>query len=411
MSQKVDVCIIGAGAAGLAAANALDPRLRICLIDKNEIPGRKILAAGGGRCNLTNAACSRHQETLDFFRGLGLETAADEEGRYYPYSGCAADVAEALVNRLAGRDVCWILPAEVISVDPEHVKATEAQDQTEGEDGPCFRVSWVRRSGKKGLPEDILPGAAPFGSESEVIADRVILCTGGKAAPVFGTTGDGYRLARSLGHGVSRVYPILTGIRCLLPKQLAGIRARGIVRLLEDGVCIAKETGQIQFTPEGLSGICIFDLTLHIRLREGEKPADGFARYQVEVDLAPDFAAEEVVRRASSFGIVTRKLAEAVPPEKLKCWRLPVERVWGWDKAQCTAGGVEREQINPETMESLLCPGLFFAGELLDRQGPCGGYNLQNAWETGLRAAREISRRTADSCRCMSGAGQQTTER
>lgn len=82
MSQKVDVCIIGAGAAGLAAANALDPRLRICLIDKNEIPGRKILAAGGGRCNLTNAVCSRHQETLDFFRGLGLETAADEEGRY-----------------------------------------------------------------------------------------------------------------------------------------------------------------------------------------------------------------------------------------------------------------------------------------------------------------------------------------
>lgn len=386
MSQRVDVCIIGAGAAGLAAANALDPRLRVCLIDKNEIPGRKILATGGGRCNLTNAACGRHQETLDFFRMLGLETAADEEGRYYPYSACAADVREALVEGLSRRQVSWIMSAEVREIRREPAKAREIpQEPAKAADGPVFRVIWESRSGSHGQ------------SSGEVTAGRVILCTGGKAAPAFGTTGDGYRLARAMGHEVSRVYPILTGIDCPLPSELAGIRARGRVRLLEDGVPIAGETGQIQFTLEGLSGICVFDLTPHIRLKEGESPKDGFARYQVEVDLAPDFSAKELAGRTSSFGIVTRKLAEAVPPDQLKCWRLPVEGVWGWDKAQCTAGGVKLDSIRRETMESEVCPGLFFAGEVLDLQGPCGGYNLQNAWETGIRAALEINRQTVDS--------------
>ena len=356
MSQSYDLCIIGAGASGLAAANATDPSMRIVMIDKNRIPGRKILATGGGRCNLTNKACSGVHATQDFFHKLGLEIWPDSEGRYYPYSNSAADVVRVLEEGIRDRDIDRLMESEVTSVSCVQ--------------GEGFVISY------KG------------NGSGSVRASRVILCMGGKAAPAFGTTGDGYAIARSLGHRVTRTRPILTGINCSIPDDVAGIRARGRVTLFEDGKKTASERGEIQFTADGISGICVFNLTEHIRAGDGEDLRDALERFRIEIDLAPDFTAEELDERESGFGIVTEAVSRWIPKEKLKSTILKVDGVWGWDRAQCTAGGVALEEIDERTMESKICPGLYFAGEIVDFHGPCGGFNLQHAWESGIAAGK-----------------------
>ncbi len=368
MNQRYDVCIIGGGAAGLAAAASIDRKIRTCILEKNQILGRKLLATGGGRCNLTNAGCGGHAATLDFFALHGLETVCDDEGRYFPYSGCASDVVRVLEQAAAENGCDVLTDCEVTGIAKSsggfavHAKAGRTVEQA---------------------------ARAPL----EIEAGAVLITTGGKAAPQFGTTGDGYRLAKSLGHKVSRLYPILTGIECGDFGDLKGIRARGQVSLRKDGQEIASERGEIQFTRDGISGICVFNLTPYIAAEKGESPAEAFARYELVLDLAPDFTPEQIARRSSSFGILNERLSCRVGLEEIKSWRLPVLGIKGWKDAQCTAGGILAEEIDFDTMESLFVPGLYFAGEILDVQGPCGGYNLQNAWETGRKAAAAINAR------------------
>ena len=366
MNPRYDVCIIGGGAAGLACAASIDRGIRSCILEKNEILGRKILATGGGRCNLTNAGCPGAPATLDFFALRGLETYRDPEGRYYPYSQCAADVVRILADSI-DKTYCDIMTS------------AEVSRLSRGKEGFLIEFGRAKGRGSKEL--------------KTILADAVVIASGGKAGPQFGTTGDGYRLAKGLGHQVSRLYPILTGIECGDFSDLKGIRALGRVSLYRDGVKIGEEEGQIQFTADGISGICVFNLTPLIRAEDGERPADAMKRYQLSLDLAPDFTEDQVRSRRSAFGIVTGPLADRLDPEKIKDWRLPVLGIKGWKEAQCTGGGVVLDEIDPGTQESLLVPGLYLAGEILDAQGPCGGYNLQNAWETGIRAARAINER------------------
>lgn len=367
--MKYDVCIIGGGAAGLAAAASFNKELKICILEKNSRPGRKLAATGGGRCNLTNEACPGKDETLGFFRRLGIETCCDEEGRYYPYSNRASDVVSALLDELGGN----------VSIRCGEIVREIIPTRKNPEEEPGFRIE-----------------ASDSSQEAKIIsARRVILAAGGKSGPMFGTTGDGYSMARSLGHRVTRVYPILAGIRCTGAdfQAIKGIRAKGCVTLLKDGEAIAGEAGEIQFTEDGISGICVFNLTCFMGAEEGENPAEAMKRYTLSIDLAPDFSQGELDSRKSSFGIVTRELADMISPEELKDWRLGVTGVKGWRDAQATAGGISLEEIDMNTMESRLVPGLYFAGEIIDVQGPCGGFNLQNAWETGIKAAKaaEIS--------------------
>ena len=377
--KKYDVCIIGAGAAGLAAAASLKKGIHACLLEKNGIPGRKIMATGGGRCNITNAACGNKDLTLEFFKSLGLETYADDQGRYFPYSNCASDVADVLVRAVEEKGIGIFTDSPVRSVMKRSGKADAdggSPDRAAGQATARFEV--VYESGETG-------------KEKTLLADRVILAAGGKAAPQFGTTGDGYTIARGLGHSVKKVYPILTAIECGNFEDIKGVRAACRVSLLRDGETVASERGEVQFTQDGISGICVFNLTPFIRGEEGEDFRSALRRFSVALDLAPDFTEEEIAGRKETFGILTGRLAKRVKLCELKNWQLPVKGVKGWRNAQCSAGGVSLEEIDMDTMESRLTEGLYFAGEVIDVQGPCGGYNLQNAWETGIRAAKAIN--------------------
>jgi len=196
-----------------------------------------------------------------------------------------------------------------------------------------------------------------------------------------------------MGHTINKLYPVLAGIECGDFKDIKGVRAKGTVTLVKDGVQLKSETGEIQFTEDGISGICVFNLTLDITSENGENFMDALKRYKVIVDLAPDFTDEEIASRSSSFGILSQKLAARVSCDILKHWELPVKGVKGWKAAQCTGGGIELDEVDSETMESRIVEGLYITGELLDYQGPCGGFNLQNAWETGLLAAEDLNRK------------------
>ncbi len=386
--KRYDVCIVGAGAAGLAAAASLDKSIKACIIEKNEVPGRKIMATGGGRCNITNAACAGKDLTLEFFKSLGLETYADEEGRYFPYSNYAPDVVESLMAAVEEKDITVMTDTPVMDISVAAAKQAKRPAQG-GASVPENAAKSDREAGGAGFEITCMRN----GREEIIRADNVLLAAGGKAAPQFGTTGDGYSLARGLGHSVGRVYPILTAIECSDLSDVKGVRAKCRVVLLKDGSPVAEESGEVQFTADGISGICVFNLTPHIKSEAGEDFRDALKRFSVSLDLAPDFTSEEISGRQNTFGILTKRLAARVKPEEIKGWKLPVKGVKGWKSAQCTAGGVSLAEIDMETMESWLVRGLFFAGEIIDVQGPCGGFNLQNAWETGIRAAATINGR------------------
>lgn len=400
---KFDVCIIGGGAAGLAAAASLSEQLKVCIFEKNEIPGRKLMATGGGRCNITNDACEGKKATLDFFASIGLETHMDEAGRFYPYTNKAADVQKALL-RAQGPNVTSYCGYEV-----ETVVADCAGDGSRGflitAKAPFNATASANVKAAAGAGD-------PAGPKLTVRADFILLATGGKAAPQYGTTGDGYRIAKSFGHHVNKVYPILAPVECVYDpedeaffRKVKGIRAKAEVTLLKDVEPVPgvkPERGELQFTEDGLSGICIFDLTPYITAEEGEVVAKAMERYSISVDLAPDFSEETLRKRTTCRGLLTEELADAADeemeqrgcgPELIKDWRFTVKNVKGWRHAQCTAGGIDTGEIDPATMESRLVPGLYFAGEVIDVQGPCGGFNLQNAWETGRKAAAAINKK------------------
>ncbi len=339
----------------MAAAASLSERFKTCIVEKNKILGRKLMATGGGRCNITNEACRNKDVTVDFFNSLGLELYADKEGRYYPYSNHAADVSYALERGIGKRQA-----------DVYTGFCVEKVEKTDG----VFKIS----NGEKIICSDVL-----------------ILSCGGKAAPFFGTTGDGYKFAKALGHSVNKVYPILTGIDCAGLEALKGIRAKGKISLYKNGRMVDSETGEIQFTGTGISGICVMNLTLFIKADDGEDIRSAVKKYEISMDLAPDFTEDMIAERKDSFGILCRKLSEKVPVSRIKDYRVKVTGVKGWKDAQCTAGGVPQYEIDTDTMESKITPNLYITGELLDIQGKCGGFNLQNAWETAIRAAAHIN--------------------
>ena len=408
------ILILGGGAAGLAAALAAAqaaPAARVTVLERNPKVGKKLLATGNGRCNLDNTAIAPEKyftadpaalrpllaavdaaAPLTWFEQLGLYTRTDEAGRVYPYSNQAADVLALLEL---------------------HLQRHTVQLRT-----GCT-VSTLRQS-KGGYAVQFT--TAEGGTET-LRADAVICAMGGAAGPQFGTDGFGTRFAADCGGQMRPLYPCLTALQTAKPnRSLAGIRAKAAATLLDlDRHCtVAVESGEVQFTDYGLSGICIMQLSGHLA------PGRGPKRPAVELDLFPMldetaltalFAARVPLlpgKAPADFwtGLLNPKLGRALwaaakLPEKpvdtlpdaawqvlanaAKHWLFEGLTPCGWKQAQTTGGGLSLTEVTP-SFQFKGCPGLYFVGETLDCAGSCGGFNLHWAFGSGIAAGRDAVR-------------------
>ncbi len=392
-----DICIIGGGPAGMSAAitaKNLIPSLRVCIIEKNQILGKKVFATGNGKCNLSHKSCLESLDVFKFFDQIGLFTRTDHAGRMYPASEQAADVVAALAVALRVAEV------EVIN------------------NASPIRIS----KAETGFEIEL--------SEQTVQCKKLLLATGGKAGPQYGNLGEGYIFSKQLGHHVNRTYPVLTPLECRGNyKLLKGIRAKGNVSLWLKGVCIGTEIGEIQFTDDGLSGICIFNLSRLVRLDPNLPMNEAFNEYTVHVDFIPSLnlddvelclksraknqncasdellltmvhpnICDDIMKRA---GISSGEDAACLSDTEIhhiavlmKDWQTQISGVKGWKKAQCTGGGIPLSEVDVQSGESKVTKNLYFAGELLDYDGPSGGYNLHFAWASGIKAGKAMADET-----------------
>ncbi len=392
-----DICIIGGGPAGMSAAitaTDLKSSLRVCIIEKNPILGKKIFATGNGKCNLSHKLCEEPLEVLKFFNKVGIFTRTDESGRMYPASEQAADVVVALENALHTANV----EIKYNSL-PKEIKFNE-----EG-----FLIE---------LPEGTID------------CKKLLIATGGKAGPQFGNLGEGYMYSKKMGHHITRTYPVLSPLECMGDFQLLkGIRAKGNVSIIFNGDIIGTESGEIQFTEDGLSGICVFNLSRFVRLNPDLPVAEAIKAYTVAVDFLPSLCRTEVelciknrvalpngktddllltmVHPGIGLDIMTRagigygKDAKSLSDKDIKTiasllkhWECQVTGVKGWKKAQCTGGGIPFSEVDEQSGASKLIKGLYFAGELLDYDGPSGGFNLHFAWASGIKAGKAMANET-----------------
>ena len=383
----------------MAALRARDQGAQVTVLERQARVGRKLLATGNGRCNLTNlspldahyhgedpgfaagilAAFPTHA-ALAYFRSLGLVTLAEPSGRVYPYSDQAGSVVDVLRFALDQRSV-------------ELLTGTEVQRIRKTAQGFSLKLTEEQRD-----------------------FDRVIVACGGAAGGKLGGTMSGYQLLRSLGHKCTRLRPSLVQIRSGYPRlpSLKGIRAQCRAEIFQDGVLFASDSGEIQFTELGLSGPLIFGISRDVCAERGD--------WECRLDLLPQLSREETAdllrhRRDSLPGLPTEDLFTGILHNRLgrvlaqeaglrlseplhslsdtqldrsaetaKRFCLSLTEPLGMDAAQVTAGGILTRDFDPKTLESHLVPGLYACGEVLDVDGDCGGYNLQWAWSSGYAA-------------------------
>ena len=397
------VIVIGGGASGLAAAlAAAESGADVTVLEHMNRVGKKILSTGNGRCNYSNedldpahynpesrsfvkTAFTRYsgEDTLAWFRTLGIWPDT-EDGRIYPRSHQAASVLNAFLRELKYRDV---------DVHTE-----------------CVCSELVR------LDEGFLLRT----NQGDFAADSVILAAGGKAAPKTGSDGSGYRFAVSLGHSLKTPAPALVQLETKKDafRSIGGTRVNAIVRLFGNGELLALDEGEVQITAYGLSGIPVLQISRAAVRALGEKKD-----VCVLMDLFPEYSVSELsaafTERLISFhgedaaflsGLLPKTLGEyqirqlGTPltdgtviklAEKLKGWKIPVVGSKGFSDAQVTQGGIPTAEVDPLTMESRIVPGFYLAGEVLDVDGECGGYNLQWAFTSGRIAGRSAARKRA----------------
>lgn len=403
MKESYDIAIIGGGASGLAAAVTAARRadnISVAVFEKKDAAGKKLSATGNGRCNISNIRCDSLEQVMNFLGSVGISVRKDEEGRFYPYGEDAGEVTSLLAACALNEGAEIFLNSEITGM--------------EAKPGGGFLL-FV--GGKE-------TGAAGKAGK-RIEAKNVLLAAGGKSYASLGTTGDGYIMARKLGHRVGKLVPALTAVEvCEDLSALKGVRAKAEASLYKDGKMIFSERGEVQFRADSLSGICIMNMSRFIR-REYD--------YEIGINPVADFGVDELLAIIESrFSIkgfnaeealktlVKRPLAELAlrragikPEEKaaavlfgadgrqrldnlagsLQDMRFEVNGLKGWNEAQVTCGGVSLAEVDPLTMESKIVPGLFFSGEVLDYDGPCGGYNLHHAWLTGIRAGKGMADR------------------
>ncbi len=428
-----DVAVLGAGAAGLMAAiRAAELGARVILLEKNRKTGVKILMSGGTRCNITNARGLRNrsvvtgpadplydpreargaasimaafgpggpflrpalkafsvEQSVSFFEAEGVATKIEGNGKVFPVSDRSVDVLEALLRRLerSGATLKTLSPVQSL--------------EDSGNDAQrYFRVRT---------------------NDHEILAKNVILAMGGQSFPGSGTTGDGFAIARRFGHTIIDPKPALVPLR-VAPEWVSDLRGITIPDVIARVVDASERTlserrEAILFAHFGLTGPAILDVSGAVA--RNDRPAE----LSLRIDFAPDLTEpklnDDLAQRARQGRplvanllpeFLPRRLAEAlithagVPAGRLgpeltrderqrivaavKRLSLPITGTLGFAKAEVTCGGVSLEEVNPETLESLLKPGLFLCGEVLDLDGRIGGYNFQAAWSTGWLAGQ-----------------------
>ena len=397
------VVVIGGGASGMMAALSAseNPDNRIIVLERQQRVGRKLLATGNGRCNLTNvdaAPANYHGEqpdfalaalekfppkkVLEFFRGLGLLTVTEYGGRVYPLSNSANSVVDVL--RFA-------LCRENIEVKP----ACPARELIKRGEGFIVRTD-----------------------DGDISADFVIMACGGAAGAKIGGVTDGYDLLKNLGHKRTALRPALVQLVTdpTYPRALKGVRAQAAVRLTAGGEELAHSEGELQFTETGLSGPAAFDIsraasfcgeggTVHIDFLPGIEAESIIELMMSRTETMPNLAVDDILTGVlhNRLGKMVVKYAQVGGTRRLcelddanieaiaaacKDFEIKLQGVGGFDSAQVTAGGIKTTGVNPSTMESWFVPHLFICGELLDVDADCGGYNLQWAWASGYLAGR-----------------------
>lgn len=399
------VIVVGGGASGLVAAIcAARKGSEVVILERNNALAKKILITGNGKCNYWNEdqnlehyhsssmeclqevfSSGKQNEVVSFFENMGVVPSI-KNGYYYPYSNQAVSIKAVLLNEIASLS---------ISVKTEALvhKIFKKQNQ--------FVVST---------------------DQQDYFCDAVILATGSKATPKTGSDGNGYNLASSLGHSIFPVLPSLTSVYGVETyyKEWSGIRMNARLSLYEDNILKKEESGELQLTDYGLSGICIFNLSGMI--------ARGLAQHKNEkilINFIPDLPVmsiddfvlwldernQKLKKRTISQlfdGFIPYKLVylflrlakidsnaswNSLSEEKklsfasfFLTYPFPVAKTSDFEKAQVCSGGVPLQEVNLQTMESKKVKGLYFCGEILDVDGDCGGYNLGFAWMSGMIA-------------------------
>lgn len=407
--KKCDIIIIGGGAAGMMAGiSASRKGGSVLIVEKNLKLGRKVLATGNGRCNVTNRYADKlhyhgaspdfvekvlshfdQHKVMKFFENLGVLLKEEDNGRIFPRTNQAETIVDALTEELEAKKVQIILSNPVRHLIKEK---------------NLFQVK--------------------LQNNEEFLADKIILTTGGKASEQYGATGDGYAWAENFGHYITTLYPALVPLETYdrWPKAIQGLKIKAKVSVTIGERVLAEKSGDVLFTHYGLSGLAVLTLA--------GKAAPFFTKHKVNVhlDFFPEETYENLDRKIAkifdlngkksvknSFTGMTpsnfipiflnnlhinpdKKAAEISKKERLKIAAgfknivLAISRVRPFKEAQVTAGGVDTKEVNPETMESKIVPGLYLAGEILDVNADSGGYNLQWAWSSGYLAGVSASK-------------------
>ena len=404
-----ELIIIGAGAAGLfAAGSALREGHRVTVLEHMASPGRKLLITGKGRCNLTNdcapdeflkhvrrnprflfsaLAAMPPRRVMEEFESLGVPLKTERGRRVYPVSDRAQDVLDALVRRAKGADMRLGTGVKALLVENGRAAGVVTAD------------------------------------ERELRADAVLIATGGVSYPATGSTGDGYRFARQAGHTVVAPEPSLVSLveRGNIAKRMQGLSLRNVaLTLYEEEKPVFTDQGEMLFTHFGVSGPLVLSASAHLRDVKAH-------RCRIAIDLKPALDEEKLEARVQrdfaefssrdASKCLDRLVLASMRPVLLDLWGIdgakktnqitraerralvallkafPVEIAGKGDLAHAvvTSGGVSVREVDPKTMQSKLCPGLYFAGEVLDLDGYTGGYNLGIAFATAHAAAAHLS--------------------
>lgn len=408
--MTADIIIIGGGPAGLiAACRASELGAKVVLLEKNKQPGLKLLITGGGRCNITNyledykelanyygqngrfllSAFSKFGaiETINFFEEKGIKTKVEENKRVFPVSDKARDVLEVL---------------------SKHILKNKGEIKTSA-------------TVKKIVVKDNLIKKVILTNGEELSAKNYILATGGKSYPLTGSTGDGYHWLKIFGHNIIKPRPGLTPIviKDFFIKNLEGLSLSGIkLSLFENDKKIISVNGDIIFTARGVSGPAVLHLSNYLgktnnhyllidlfseikevdldkNLQElfkthGKKDFQNVLLTLIRPKMLPVIIKLGNFQKNKKVSLISKD-ERKVLVNLLKNFKLNILNIESFDKAMVTIGGLDLREVDPKTMHSKLISNLFIAGELLDLNGPTGGYNLQICWSTGYVAGEEAT--------------------